>query len=103
MFAPGPGAERAPDPGGILSLKSLKYICSASAVCFMLEVQLARYAFRFAAASAGSSIAARIAMIAITTSSSINVNPRVFLEFKIIGDSAAHDRRLWLGCIFGIS
>jgi hypothetical protein len=41
-----------------------------------LLVQAMRLAFSFAFDSAGSSIAARIAMIAMTTSSSINVNPR---------------------------
>src|SRR6266576_5266345 len=40
----------------------------------MLFLQLTRLAFSFAPASAGSNIAARMAMMAITTSSSINVN-----------------------------
>ncbi len=42
-----------------------------------------RWAFRLAADNAGNSNAARIAMMAITTSSSINVNARLRLfEFE---------------------
>jgi hypothetical protein len=42
--------------------------------CFKLFRQYALYAASFARFSAGSSIAARIAMIAMTTNSSIRVN-----------------------------
>ena len=48
-------------------------------ICFKLFVHEARYAFCFADAWAGSSIAARIAMIAITTSSSMSVKPAAFV------------------------
>ena len=44
--------------------------------CFMLEVQEMARAFSRAFDSAGSSIAARMAMMAITTSSSISVKWR---------------------------
>ena len=39
----------------------------------MLAVQFIKYALRLAAASAGSNIAAKMAMMAMTTSSSISV------------------------------
>src|SRR5581483_5295376 len=48
----------------------------ATPSCFRLLAQTLRLAFSFAACNAGKSIAARIAMIAITTSSSIRVNAR---------------------------
>src|SRR5512139_1410141 len=47
-----------------------------SVICFRLLVQLISCAFRFADDSAGSSSAARTAMMAMTTSNSIRVNPR---------------------------
>jgi len=43
--------------------------------CRMFDLQTARWDFSFARPSAGRSIAARIAIIAITTSNSINVKP----------------------------
>src|SRR5664279_3771686 len=46
-----------------------------SVICLRLLMQLISCAFRFADASAGSSSAARMAMMAMTTSSSIRVNP----------------------------
>ena len=42
-------------------------------------------AFRLADTSTGSSSAARMAMMAMTTSSSISVNAFVFLNFKLGG------------------
>src|ERR1700753_3815136 len=51
--------------------------------CFKLFMHWMRLAFSLAEASAGSSIAARMAMMAMTTSSSINVKPRVTFEGKI--------------------
>jgi len=45
----------------------------ASVCCLMLFMQAVRLAFSFARDKAGNNIAARIAMIAITTNSSINV------------------------------
>src|SRR5665213_854610 len=50
---------------------------SVSVHCLRFERQFTCCAFCFALASAGSSIAARIAMMAITTSSSISVNARI--------------------------
>jgi hypothetical protein len=49
----------------------------ASASCFWLLKHTAAVAFCFALLRAGNSIAARMAMMAITTSSSIRVNPEV--------------------------
>ena len=54
---------------------SSRYIRFASAICFMLLRQDVALAFSLARDNAGRSIAARMAMMAITTSSSINVNP----------------------------
>src|SRR5438874_1387774 len=45
------------------------------AICFKLFMQLMRRARSFAFESAGSNIDAKMAMIAITTNSSISVNP----------------------------
>jgi hypothetical protein len=42
----------------------------------MLLLQATRFAFSFAELSTGSNIEANIAMIAMTTSSSMSVNPR---------------------------
>src|SRR2546422_7528292 len=60
-------------PWGSRSRLSLPYICSARPSCRRLLWQEARFAFSFAEVSAGNSSAARIAMMAITTSSSISV------------------------------
>src|ERR1700677_4678045 len=57
-----------------LSLLSLTYMVNANPSCFWLLRQLASVAFNLALAKTGSRIAARIAMIAITTNSSIKVN-----------------------------
>ena len=46
----------------------------ASVSCFRLLVQPIMRAFSFALESAGNNIPARIAMMAMTTSNSINVN-----------------------------
>jgi len=55
---------------------------SASPNCRRLLWQVARRAFSFADVSAGSSSEARIEMIAITTSSSMSVNPLRSLHCK---------------------
>ena len=44
-------------------------------ICLVFEMQVASLAFSLACAKTGKRIAAKIAMIAITTSSSIKVNP----------------------------
>src|SRR5579872_7003690 len=54
---------------------------NASASCFWLLRSVVAIAFILALASVGNSIAARMAMIAITTSSSIRVNPSVSSSF----------------------
>src|SRR4030095_15874420 len=54
-------------------LKSRLYIDTPRPICLLLLRQVVCCAFVFALASAGRSIAARIAMIAITTRSSISV------------------------------
>src|SRR5438876_7973960 len=60
---------------GTLSSLSFAYIVNANPHCFELERHVAACAFPFAFAKAGSNSAARIAIIAITTSSSISVKP----------------------------
>src|SRR5437868_1889404 len=59
----------------VLSLSS-EYIIYPTAICFWLERQLAMVPFCLALFRAGRSIAARMAMMAITTSNSISVKPR---------------------------
>ncbi len=51
----------------------------ASAICFWLLRQLVCLAFSRAFAKTGKRMAARMAMIAITTNSSISVNPFLML------------------------
>jgi hypothetical protein len=53
----------------------------AMPICRMLLMQLVCLLFDFAFERAGSSIAARIAMIAITTNNSIKVNPAFLGSF----------------------
>src|ERR1039457_486653 len=60
--------------GQILSLLSPEYRNQASWSCLRLLMHLIPWAFCFALLNAGRSIAARIAMMAMRTSSSINVN-----------------------------
>src|ERR1051325_11378806 len=55
--------------------------------CRRLERQWIEHAFSLALDKAGSSIAARMAMIAITTSNSISVNPDLARRTGFIGDS----------------
>ena len=54
----------------------------ARVTCFRLPMQRIRTARSFALESAGSNIAARMAMIAITTSSSIRVNAPISLQSR---------------------
>src|SRR5664279_57562 len=61
---------------GSLSLLSSGYILQASMICFSLLRHMIPSALVLALASAGSRRAARIAMMAMTTSSSISVNAR---------------------------
>ena len=61
---------------GTWSPLSSAYILKPKAHCFILFKQVIFWAFDLALASAGSSRAARIAMMAITTRSSISVKAR---------------------------
>src|SRR5687767_3810360 len=61
--------------GGISSLFSSLYMAWAVCICFKLLMQLISDALSFALDKAGSNIPARIAIIAITTNSSMSVNP----------------------------
>jgi hypothetical protein len=56
----------------------MAYICVAKVNCFTLLEHDMAWALDFALANAGRSIAARIAMIAITTSNSISVKAERF-------------------------
>src|SRR5438132_321358 len=58
---------------------SPQYNCVAMPSCRRLPVHWTRQADALALANAGSSMAARIAMMAMTTSSSINVKARCFM------------------------
>src|SRR5262245_12218367 len=60
------------------SLLSVTYMFWANPNCLLLLTHCVRTALSFALERAGSSIAARMAMIAITTKSSINVKPHDF-------------------------
>ena len=62
---------------GSLFSFSLPYIWQASPICLRLLRQLVRFADSLARASAGKSSDARMAIMAMTTSSSINVNARI--------------------------
>ena len=62
---------------GSLFSFSLPYICQASPICLRLLRQLVRFADSLARASAGKSSDARMAIMAMTTSSSIKVNARI--------------------------
>ena len=61
---------------GTKSLWSSAYMRNPSDHCRMLLRQLVAWALLLALDNAGSSIAARMAMIAMTTSNSISVNAR---------------------------
>src|ERR1700677_3307775 len=67
------------------SLLSLAYIVQASANCFWLLKQVDCVAFSLARANAGSNIAAKMAIMAITTSNSINVKPFFIAVFDTTG------------------
>src|SRR5579859_3233195 len=62
-------------PDGRLSPLSSVYMWMPRAICFKLLTHEACFALAFARANAGNNNPARIAMMAMTTNSSINVNP----------------------------
>ena len=72
---------------------SVTHMMTAKVHCFILAVHLIREALAFALAKAGRSNPARMAMIAMTTSSSISVKPkprfrqRLFIIFSIGSDT----------------
>src|SRR6266496_6451936 len=61
---------------GNCSRLSAVYMARVNPTCFKLDRQLASSAFCFALDSAGNNIAARMAMMAMTTSNSMSVKPR---------------------------
>src|SRR3974390_3323210 len=82
--------------GGTFSWLSPVYRYHANCSCFMLLRQETPCAFVFARDKAGSSMAAKMAMMAITTSSSINVKPEfrgLRLESKLPACPPVH--RVW--------
>src|SRR5258708_10142924 len=83
----------------IWSELSLLYMCQANIICLVLFMHMMPCAFVFALANVGRSIPARIAMIAITTRSSIRVNP----ERSVRADGLAGEifiglRQAWAKC-----
>jgi hypothetical protein len=64
--------------GGRIMFRSEAYMYVATPICFRLARQDAWFAFCLAICSAGSRRLARMAMIAMTTSSSISVNGTTF-------------------------
>src|SRR3954465_5570003 len=67
---------------GRASRLSSAYMCRLRPSCFSLFMQVTRIALSFAFASAGNSIAARMAMMAITTNNSISVKAPAEREFE---------------------
>ena len=67
-------------PGGKKLLLSSTYRTYASPICFILFKHFIAMAFCLALANTGRSKPAKIAMIAITTSNSIKVKPKVALD-----------------------
>ena len=77
-------------PAGSQPSLSSTHICRAMLTCLRLDRQPVCWALRLALASAGRSIAAKMAMMAITTNSSMRVKPRrggrlVFEKMDFIG------------------
>ena len=68
-------------PGGYISLLSPAYIAKDSSHWRLLFLQVVRCACSFALARAGNKRLAKIAIMAITTSSSIRVNANFFCGF----------------------
>jgi hypothetical protein len=60
------------------------YIIIAVIICFILDIQDAFLACSLAREKTGKRIAASIAMIAITTSSSMSVNPFLLIPFHLL-------------------
>src|SRR6267142_4225604 len=60
----------------VMSLLSPAYMVQPSASCLVLFIQETPWAFCFALIKAGNNMAARMAIMAMTTSNSIKVKPR---------------------------
>ena len=69
---------------GKISMLSPAYIMNPRPNCFVLFKQAVARALSFALLNAGSNIAARMAMMAITTNNSIKVNA----DFEVVGFGA---------------
>src|SRR5579859_1181535 len=67
-----------------MPLPSSAYICQPKSSCFSLLRQRTRWAFSLPRDRTGNKIAARIAMMAITTSNSINVNACFAFIFNFV-------------------
>src|SRR5204862_2975660 len=74
-------APRVAPEAGVLSLLTSEYMAMDRPICLRLLKHWVRRAFSRAAANAGSSMAAKMPMIAMTTNSSISVKPPIF-SFK---------------------
>src|SRR6266568_8462392 len=70
--------------GGKNSWLSPAYMWKPSPICLLLLQQAMALALSLALPNAGRSIAARIAMMAITTSNSISVKPRWVFRFALL-------------------
>src|SRR6516225_187279 len=83
-FVPGASSQKL---GGILSVRSVKYICQAVWSCFKLELHWTRRLLALAPESVGSSSAARMPIMAMVTSNSVKVNaPEAHgMDFFVIG------------------
>src|SRR5690242_16999582 len=79
--------------GTSTSLLSTVYMCQHNPSCFRLLRHCVVCALLLARESAGSSSPARIAMIAITTSNSIKVNPGFFIAVVFIAGMISFFRR----------
>src|SRR6266576_319645 len=80
---------------GIKSLLSWAYMMMPRPICFRLLAQLMRKARSLAFDNAGNNIAARMAMMAMTTSSSINVNPACGRRENLQRFMRNFDLQLW--------
>src|ERR1019366_3799131 len=96
--------------GRIWSSTSLAYISPPRAICLVLLRHAAPLACSLACANTGNRMAAKIAMIAMTTKSSIRVNAVFLRAFMIncglrrpVADGLDGCQRTKSGCKFGMS
>jgi hypothetical protein len=74
---------------GSTSSQSWAYIANAKPICFAWDKQAAERACSLALEKTGKRMAARIAMIAMTTSNSIKVNPLFLLFITILSNTSS--------------